>query len=168
LTFNHINIFSSKSLFSYYGPITFDWVNAVLNDLKLLLRKNGLDSKIINRIYHITNECLENIYHSNTEDNFSVEIYNLNKYVLIKLISVTNLSSKKEITKKLDTIKLWNEEELKEKKNEILLNKQYSEQGTGGVGLIDLAIISQNQIDYSFKRYKNNQYLYSISIKINK
>ena len=70
------------------------------------------------------------------------------------------------LSSRLSLISSLSNEELVAQRNASMLEIALSDQGNGGLGLIEMAIATENQFEYSFDLMTNNQYFFSIEIKL--
>ena len=56
--------------------------------------------------------------------------------------------------------------ELKEERNRQLLSEELTDKGGGGLGMLEIALFTNNSFDYSFQKTPNNDYFYTIEIKL--
>jgi len=79
----------------------------------------------------------------------------------IENTSVTNLKER------IDRINLLDEVELKMYYRDVLANGSFSDKGTAGLGMIDIARKSGNKLAYSFIPFDEELSFFSLSVKIN-
>ena len=84
-------------------------------------------------------------------------------------ITVGNLirdEEKEDLKEKLDDVNKLNREELKEKYRDAILKSEVTE-GTGaGLGIIDMAIKSENRLEYTFSDVKDDISFFILEIKV--
>lgn len=158
---------------AYKGEFTIEIVNALLSVTKKLLHQQIDDLVIKKRIYNVLVECVENIYnyahlkqHSTTQSSVVVVGKKLNGFYITggNLIPTQDIEL---IQKKLAKIKHLKKEALKDEYRKVLLENINNENKGASLGLIDMALKSNNLINYHFKMIDVEVSLFIIEIKIN-
>lgn len=159
---------------AYKGEFTKEIINALLSITKKLLHQQVDDLVIKKRVYNVLVECVENIYNyahlkQNSTSQSSVVI--VGKKLNGFYITGGNLIPTKDtelIKEKLRKIKGLKKEELKTEYKKILLSNINKEKDGASLGLIDMALKSNNLINYHFKMINVELSLFIIEIKIDK
>ena len=159
-------------VFAYTG--TFDHIvtTALLKEIK---RKLGVieDAKGIDKkLYNLLVECIENMSrHSSQKNEAGNGIFLLSKsdgkFIIITGNNISN-EHIPELKTKLEKISALDVEGLKKMYREQILSTRVSENGAG-LGIIDIAIKSKNQIKYDFlpRTEHISFYLFQTEININ-
>lgn len=177
--FNIVDYFSkdkqNKIMFSFKGDITEEKVSQILDEMEEKLNVIEEKSLIKKKIYNISVECVQNLYHhlgeitSDLGAEYSAVIYVLTKdeaqYTITtgNCIKNENISSLKQ---KLEQIKALEHEELKQYYKEVLDNGQVSNKGGAGLGMIDMAMRSRKNFTYSFIEINEKLSIFSLKINI--
>lgn len=150
--------------------VTTSLLKNIKNKLSVLQSATGIDKKV----YNVLVESIENISKYSTlrnqkqniamlllcksEDHFTVITGN---HILNNDIPI--------LKKKLDKVASLNPVELKKMYREQMLSKRTHE-NSAGLGIIDIAIKSENRIKYDFKQLNDHTsfYLFQTEIKIKK
>lgn len=158
-------------LLSFLGDFDIVITDALL---KLADSDKGTDEEIIikKKVYKVMVECLENLcrHAEIIEDSIAPSLFYLSKtdqfYYIISgnYIKNRNIDALK---KKLDMLNGMNKSEMKQKYREVLSLRQLSEKGGAGVGIIDMAIKSENKLDYKFIPIDDSHSFYTFKVSIN-
>ncbi len=172
ITFNE----HDEILLSYNGRITSDLINNTLHKTEQILLENKETNRLRKKVYNVLIESLQNLYHHSEGIPEDMRIsYHENQFGTFHIIKIENgykivttnfvEEDKKEmLIKKLDEIKQLSEDKLKEMYKFVLNHQKLSKKGGGGMGLIDIAKKTKNNIDYRFHKYKDNWYLFIFTI----
>ena len=158
-------LYQGDILYEYQGNITSDSIDNVLafieDKLVLLKVKPSLQKKAFSVIV----ESIQNLYYNSDENpvDIQTETDKFGVFVISKHDDSIQISSgnfiKKEKTKilkaRIDQVNSLNPEELKYLYREILNNSEFSDKGGGGLGLIDIARKSGNELKYSFRDFND-------------
>ena len=160
-------------LIAYKGNFTSGMINELLINTKAVLTKYTNNVVVKKRIYNVLVECVENIYRYGktikTSDNQQPMVVvgkRENRFYITggNLIPIHEI---KVVQIHLDAIKKLNKDELKTKYRNTLLENLFIEQKGAGLGLIDMALKSNNLIDYHFKLIDELHAFFILEIKIN-
>lgn len=161
-----------EHFFSYCGRIDRTLLNAILKVVKNRMTFFKESPKIINRVYNAINETVENfIIHCEQEH------WSLNHKMLLMILNTEkgwhvitgnhiNENQKVGLEAKLKFINSLSLEEKKLLFNGTMKNSTFSERDTAGLGLIDIAIKSDN-LGFEFQK-RNDQLFYVLNIQINR
>ena len=166
-----------KSIFlAYKGELNNKIVNTLLTGAKTQLKNLGMDLAIRKKIYNIMVECLENINRYSEDGTIEGEetkqhypLFLVGKSDESFYVTVGNLIFNKDIgllKQKLDDINNLSKEELKEKYRETILKADVSDSSGAGLGIIDMALKSENKLEYIFKTVENDVSFFILEIKI--
>lgn len=171
----HNKMLNSNILLAYKGEFNHETVNTLLSNAKRQMETQVVDIAVRKKIYNIMVECLENIHKHAGEGAFEKEknqhypLFVMGKSGESYYITAGNLVYNKEISilkHKLDDIKQMNREKLKEKYREAMLKGEFSEKGGVGLGIIDMALKSDNKLEYIFKTIGDNIAFFVLEIKV--
>jgi len=167
-------------IINHEGSFKFDTIEKLLSVTKDNLADQDISIKAKKRVLNIMVECLENIYkHAEkviNNNHFNHEEYNkFYKFVLEKendnfYITAANpiLNKNVDIVKnKIEEANSLNKENLKELYASKINISMISERGGAGLGIIDIALKSENKINYSFKKIDDLFSYYELKIKVN-
>jgi len=162
-----------KIILTYLGDITPDITNALLKAIKNDNTKFDEEIATKKKVYKIIVECLENIcrHSEKVEKKLSQSIFLLGKddanYYIItgNYIYGNQIASIKEI---LDQVNTMNKEQIKERYREVLAEGKISDKGGAGLGIIDIALKSENKIEYEFVPVEKDISFYIFKVQVSK
>lgn len=160
----------------YKGEVSSELITNLLEVFESRIDEIEIPSKIRKRLYNVLVEGLQNLFHhaivspdSKDEGIIIVAIILSNKdgqftfttgnYIL--------LENKKKLIDRIEQINSLSKDELKQLYKMILNNKEFSEKGGGGLGMIDIARKTGNKLLYQFYEYSSEIVFYQITININ-
>lgn len=165
-----------KVYLEYKGPILYD----TIGDLISLLKENMFEAKVKQAIYKkvlmIMIEALENIF--KYHEFFDKESILLKEYpptLTIKyfdnhfVIKCSNPIRKEDVSpleERLKKINTLDKAGIKEIYKQTITNGEFSEKGGAGLGIIEMAKISDDKIGYSFTSVSELFDIYKIKLKI--
>ena len=150
-----------ENSFSYYGFLTPEKIEDLIVEIRSYLEKYVAKSRVRRRIYIVIVEALENIQkHTSTdlvENNkihFSLVIEE-NEYILefSNVIFCTDSVRIKDLFLKIQN---KSKSEIKELYKTTITKSEISDKGGAGLGLLEIAKVSDNNIDYRFKCINKN------------
>ncbi len=162
------------TLISYQGDIRYETIGELIHKFKQQVPVHEIPMSIYKRILLIMIESLENMMkHSESsvsltksnEPELSIVFFQ-NKYVIetSNAISCENLSSLQE---KLDLLNNLDQQGLKSLYKETITNGVFTHRGGAGLGLIEIAKISNNPIVYEFTRINDRYTLFRQQVTVN-
>ncbi len=126
------------------------------------------------KIFIISVELLQNVYHhalkirkNKTESNDCIFFIAFSKQKQqVKLISGNFVNKKKlnTIVSRIEQLNLLSEKELRKLYKDILKNKEFSEKGGGGLGIIDIKRKAQLPIKYKHINLSKNLYFFNFFV----
>ncbi|MGI9553194.1 MAG: SiaB family protein kinase [Aurantibacter sp.] len=129
------------------------------------------DPSIKRKVFNVMVECIQNIVkHSEpVQDQMKVPIFmvgkNQEKYVISSGNPVQNLAIK-ELTGKIEKINQLDRSGLKELYKQVMRDHHISEKGGAGLGLIDMARKSGENLSYHFEKINDQLSYFSIKVSI--
>ena len=164
-------------LMAFKGSISSELISNVLEVVESRLDEYDESSKIRKKVYNVLVESLQNLYHhievlpeamrKEYDDKFGILVVSRqdDKYK----ISTGNFITQDKVDvlrNKIDKINSMSREELKDMYKFILNHQRLSEKGGGGLGLVDIARKTGNQLDYTFERYDDKYYFFNLDVFI--
>ena len=164
-------------LIAFKGSITSELISNVLEVVESRMDEFSESSKIRKKVYNVLVESLQNLYHhievlpeemkSEFDDKFGILVVSRaeNRYK----ISTGNFigQSKVDVLRnKIDKINSMSRDELKDMYKFILNHQRLSEKGGGGLGLVDIARKTGNQLDYTFEKFDDTYYFFNLDVFI--
>jgi len=179
LSYWYKDITKEGTLFSYKGIMTDTKIGDILDNIEDVFENRNEEKKIKKRIYNISIETLQNLYHHS--DNFEIvgldDIKTVSnttfvlkekdpgKYQIItgNFIKKNNIRLLKE---RIDQLNFLNQAEVKALYKLILNNEEFSKKGGGGLGMIDLVKRTGQNLDYNFYYFNDEYIFFSLRIAI--
>jgi hypothetical protein len=162
------------TILEYKGHPTFSTIGRLLTQLKKKMGNNGAKVGFYKRMLSVMIETLENVY--KYSDHYTNETY-IYKYhlptFLVELIqdhyiiTVSNPIRKEDGAKlrgKIDMVNSKNADELKALYRQTISNGKFTEKGGAGLGIIEMAKISGNPLEYNFTPINDRFDLYTLRI----
>lgn len=173
---------TEQSIISYKGVVSADLLTSVLNIMEDKLAIIEESVSIRKKVYNVLVECLQNLYHHNegkgtftknakqsiSSDKASILI--ISKPADFYEIKTGNFIENQKVEKlksKINHINNLDKEGLRDLYVSILNDGEYSNKGTAGLGLIDIARKSNKKIEYEFKPINDQYSFYCLNVKIN-
>ena len=161
-----------KILMTYLGEITPEITNNILRAIKEDAHHFDNELTIQNKVYNIIVECLENVYkHSSVLDkSMKSSLFLLGREENYYRIMTGNYVYNYQIdaiTKIGDEINAMNRDEIIKKYSEIISKGESVESSSPGLGMIDMALKSNNKIEYEFKPAGEDISFYILKLKVN-
>jgi len=163
-------------LLLFKGSLNADLVSSILQLTESKLIVLNEKSKVKKKIFNILVECLQNVYlHLDKMENANVISGDDSAIVIIgktdedyHIITGNYVEHEncKKLKDNLDFLKTLDNDQLKEKYNEVLNNNQYSDVGGAGLGLIDMLRKSGRRVEYNIKPFDDKYSFFSVVVKI--
>ena len=172
----HHKMLDKKILLAYKGEFNHNIVNSILSNAKSQMQNLEIDLVVRKKLYNIMVECLENINRYAGEGLFDKNDV-VPHYPLFLLgtssqgfyITVGNLIKDKDkatLKQKLDDVNSLNREQLKEKYRDTIMNSRIAGNSGAGLGIIDMALKSDNKLVYTFNNVKEDISFFILEIKV--
>lgn len=167
-----------KVLLSYIGDIKYETIEVLLNKANIEMEKVHIDSRIKKKIYRVMVECLENVLkHSDLLDfisenpnykysRFLFEFENNEFY--LSTGNIINNDSIDELLQKINLVNGLDFSGLRKLHDHVITNGKISIKGGAGLGIIDIALRSNNQLNYKIDPIDSNYSYFNLTIKISK
>jgi hypothetical protein len=164
-------------LMAFKGNISSELISNVLEVVEARMDEYNESSKIRKKVYNVLVESLQNLYHhietlpeamhEEFDSKFGILVVCRigNKY----RISTGNFIGHEKVDvlrNKIDKINSMGREELKDMYKFILNHQRLSEKGGGGLGLVDIARKTGNDMEYIFEKYDDNYYFFNLDVYI--
>lgn len=174
-------VYNENILLMYKGAVTFDLVTSVIETLD---RKIGLietDKKVQKLFYSAAVEVVHNLYHHMDEikgqfkeisehDAKSGMITVLAKEDYYNILTGNFIPTENtyDLKNKIDEVNSTDKNGLRTLYKETLSNGQFSDKGTAGLGLIQLARKTGEKLNYKFDKVNSKYSYFTFQIKINR
>ena len=170
-----------KIMYSFLGSVSEDIISLILDKIENSLKDSEIELKTYKKIYHISVESLQNLYHhSDSPDKYGNAIENnvvfiikeendpkkINRKFNIITGNFINKSNTRMLKERIDQLNFLSKDELKTLYKLILNNDTFSEKGGGGLGMIDLVKRSGNSLSYNFFNFDSNYIFFTLRIAI--
>lgn len=169
---NSVKVAQKENILAHFGPLSYEEIGFLLNRMSAYVDKQGLSITVKKKVYSAMVESLENIYKhqdiisSNTEHQPRFTLFLDEKQFSI-FASNSLLSPKKPALKeKLDRVNSLNKEGLKELYMLTILSGDVSPKGGAGLGIINIAKVSENKIKYTFETINSEYSYFTINVVI--
>jgi hypothetical protein len=163
---------ASEELLRHFGPLSYEEIGFLLNKSSALLDKRGMNITIRKKVYAAMVESLENIYkhqdHIMDDINFHPKfILSIDNQCLSMFVSNSILNHKVSLLKnKLDKVNSLDKEGLKDLYKNTILSGNVSPKGGAGLGIINIAKVSENKINYTFSSINDKYSYFTLNILI--
>ena len=166
----------------FKGKITFDLVTAMISSLEERLEKLEINKRVKKKFYNVATECIQNLYYHLTEitsdsDEELINSYDAHSGLIIiaarkrfyNLQTENYIPTEKieEIRKRLDVINSAGADELREIYKKTLMERDFSDKGTAGLGFIDIARKTNGQeLRYRFRTVTPKISYFNFQVKL--
>jgi hypothetical protein len=166
----------SETLVDFEGAITFGTIEMLLNRLRECPSFTELQKPVKKRLYSIFVESIDNIYkygarlsgkRARSKRSPMIKVTRENDHFLVCAGNLVLNDDIGDLKFKLDRVNQLDNEALKTLYEEVI-NKESSASDTGaGLGLITMAMRTEQDIAYSFKEVDNEHSFFEIQITLN-
>lgn len=160
----------NEMIFNYFGVLTFDITQFLLDNLKVSVKEMGINQKYARKLYSSMVEGMENILKYSTS-NAQGGIVMLTKNDDVYCLTLGNVVDSKQehlLLQNLDDIKDESVEQLKLLYKERLSSTDESNALSAQLGLIQIAINCENNMKYDIVPLANREerlFIFDIFIK---
>lgn len=166
-----------EEILSYSGPLKYDTIGELINNLKKKVPGLNLKLVVYKKLLLVMIESLENIlkYNENFDANSFIRTHYSQKFKIERnneryfLIS-TNVVLNKDVPRlkeKITQVNSLDSEGLKKLYKSTITNGRFSRKGGAGLGFIEMAKISTEKIQFSFKKIDSEYSYYELTVVIN-
>jgi len=162
---------ANEELLRHFGPLNYEEIGFLLNKMSALLDNRGMNITVRKKVYAAMVESLENIYkHQDFIDNKAYlpkfELY-IDSKNLSMFISNSILNHKVSLLKnKLDKVNSLDKDGLKDLYKNTILSGNLSPKGGAGLGIINIAKVSENKINYTFASINDKHSYFTLNVLI--
>jgi hypothetical protein len=164
-------------LMAFKGSISSELISNVLEVVESRLDEYDESSKIRKKVYNVLVESLQNLYHhiedlpdamqKEYDEKFGILVVSrLDEKYRISTGNFITQDKVDVLRSRIDKINSMSREELKDMYKFILNHQRLSEKGGGGLGLVDIARKTGNQLDYTFERYDDLYYFFNLDVYV--
>lgn len=169
---------SDEELFLYYkGPVLYDTIGYLICELKEKMFAIHAKQAIYKKVLMVMIEALENVfkYHEYFDRekkllaDFPPEISILRKENNFTIICSNPIQKEdvKKLKKRLDYINKLDRDGVKNEYKKTITNGQFTEKGGAGLGLIEMAKISDDTLNYTFTTINEFYDYYRLTLIVN-
>jgi hypothetical protein len=164
------NIISGPEvLFIYKGEVNTQLAQSILCTLESDLTRLEHDIIVRKRLYSILVECIQNILHHGEINELALVVLTVNeKFYSIRTGNVIFNTKVSELKEWLEVVNILSGDELKASYKKMLAHGNFSLKGTAGLGFIEIARKSAQNIGYSFKPLNDQKSIFSFTINVPK
>lgn len=163
------------AIFNYMGRVEEENVTDILKSIEQVLETRNESPKLYKKIFNILVELVQNLYHHGevpsdfdvTYDKFGVLILrDEGTQYRICAGNFIKIDGLRLIRDRIDQINTLSSTETQSLYRIILGNDQFSDKGGGGLGMVDIARKSGNNMEYQFFEYNPNYLFLAIDVII--
>lgn len=168
------NLYDPSILLLHKGNISFDLISIILESLESSVSGIEEDRKIRKKFNNIITESFQNIsFHGQKNESATGNtdlIMVLSKKFFYKIVTGNLIKSSEveKLSEQLEKINQMDKEELRAYYKEVMSNDQFSDQGTAGLGFIDMARKTGQKLVYKFIEMDEEYSYFSFEVKIKK
>jgi len=174
------NMQQNNIIFVYQGEVTADLVSSILHMMENKLDGDGEDKKIKKKVFNVMVECLQNVYHHLDSLEITNEESDINDRTALLMIGKEDtdyyvitgnhiLNNRvNNIRTRLEKVNSCDREELKNLYQSILNEGEFSEKGTAGLGMIDIARKSGQKLGFDFHPVNDKYSFFSLEAKVSR
>lgn len=157
----------------YHGPFNNGIISKMANNLK---SKLNCPKHLAWKVFSVFVELVQNIYFHAVEYNIALShepvgvifIEESDDYFEITAANLTEIEKIEKIREKCELINQMDLTALRAYKNELLLKSSEKSDKGGNIGLVQIAILSQEKVDFQIKSLNAEQSFFSLSALIKK
>lgn len=161
-----------EELVKHFGHLSYEEIGVLLHKVSVLLDKRGMHITVRKKVYATMVESLENIYKH--QDIIDGDKENLPKFVLqidsqnfSMFVSNSILNHKVSLLKsKLDKVNSLDKNGLKDLYKNTILSGNVSPKGGAGLGIINIAKVSENKINFSFVPINEKYSFFTLNVLV--
>jgi hypothetical protein len=166
----------NTTLIDFSGTIQYETIGELIHDFKNMIHSLGVQTGTYKKILLVMIESLENIMkysecpprmadgNNQFQPAFTIRKEKKRFYISSSNpITKNNISS---IENKIGFLNTLNQQGLKDHYKETITNGQFSQRGGAGLGLIEMAKISGNKINYDFFPIDENYVRFNLLITV--
>ena len=170
----HTQLAQEDVVLSYKGPLTDVLLAEFSQDIRLKLQEE--EPKIGKKVFAIFMELAQNVLFYSKEVNHFGKRDKVGTLVIVNTgdcykLMTGNLLYKSivsDLMEKFEKINTLGRDELREYKRELRNNPKNEESKGAGIGLVQVALTSGNQIEMYIKEYENEYAFYVIVVNVKK
>jgi len=163
---------NSEVLISHNGPLSYEEIGFLLNKMTAILEGYNFGITVKKKVYAAMVESLENVYKH--QDPIPEDAGHFPKFTLLLddkyiYLSVSNPLLKTKIPMLEDRLARVNQLDktgLKEFYKQIILSGNVSQKGGAGLGIINIAKVTENKLNFTFTEIDGQHAYFTLGIKV--
>ena len=165
---------TETTLLTHNGSLSYEAIGVLLNKMTAILDDYGMNITIKKKVYAAIVESLENIYRHQDVVLDGDSIVSPPAFVLgidsekFTIFASNSILATKvpNLKQRLDLVNTLDRNGLKELYKNTILHNAVNNRGGAGLGIINIAKVSENKIGYAFDRINDQFMKFSINITI--
>lgn len=164
-----------KNIFHYSGSVNYKVHEELITQIKLLTEEQNLKPATKQKLISIAIELVENIYKhasKNSSKKFSNNEYfaidSIDDKLIITAGNMINRSNSSLVSSKINELNKSCKDDLKQEFKETITNGKISDKNGAGLGLIIIALKSENEIIYDIEKINDEFSFMELTISIKK
>lgn len=164
-------------MIEHVGDFSSEYIDSVLPSVEQNLNTYIEQDNVRKRAFHIFIECIQNLYHHIESNPSLIDSYADDKLAAIVMtkddlgcrVSTGNFVSKakmKSLGQRIDSLNAMDADEIKQLYRDTINNRDFSEKGGAGIGMIDMRRKTGNKLQYAFYEVKDNPELMFFSFDV--
>jgi len=174
----YTRMYQENTILIYFGVISPELISSILQMTETKLDAEEEDRKVKKKVFNVMVECLQNVYHhlEPKEDNDPSYPVNLDNgiimlgksgsYYYVVTGNYIRLENVPALRKKLSQVNKLDRDGLKSLYRMVLNNETFSDRGTAGLGIIDIARKSGQRIGYRFNTVNDEYAFFTLESRI--
>jgi hypothetical protein len=164
----------SKTILSYQGPLTFSTIDWLLTRFKYVAEEYDITFRLYKKLLSVMIEALENV--TKYSDQFDCDQGSKNEscptFLLnrndncFELITSNPVKNKhvEPLRARIEKVNNKSRDELKELYKSTITNGKFTSKGGAGLGFIEMAKTSGNNLDYIFSKGSKGYSIYTFKV----
>jgi hypothetical protein len=169
---------SGEEIFLLYkGLIKYDTIGQLISELKEKMFESHVKQAVYKKVLMVMIEALENVfkYHEHFDKDKKIVAEFPPQILILKdshsfRIKCSNPLRAKDLPilkERIEKINYLDKNGVKEAYKKIITNGKFSEKGGAGLGIVEMAKISDEKLEFTFQPINEDFYYYSLSLTIN-
>lgn len=159
-------------IIDHYGPLSYEEIGYLLNKMTASLSRYNFSIVVKKKVYAAMVESLENVYkhqdiiegNSNFLPRFSLVI--VDDYIQICASNPISNIKMSGISERIEKVNHLDRLGLKDFYREIILHGSVSDKGGAGLGIVNIAKVTENKIEYRFDPIDDQYSYFTINVKV--
>ncbi|MCX7861462.1 MAG: SiaB family protein kinase [Bacteroidales bacterium] len=162
-------------ILNYLGEVNHEIIKALLFTLEQHFKRTNLPRFIQKKTFNVMVECIQNIekhtiklYNDSYYRKSSILVANLNDDIHVISSNVINKQQQQYLIQKENQLKGKSKEELRQLYKQQLIDGTINEKGGAGLGFIDMARRTNNQLFFNFFPINNEILVFTLHVILKK